>query len=804
MSNYPLIRFVIIFIAGIIVQSVFQLQDSYLIAFLVTFICVQIVLMFLKQKKIETIKNIFIYPIILLFGATHYAAFNMSEIKYPFDKPKLADSKIFGTVGNIELKKEGRITFTLIADSLKTKEKKYSGSFKLLCSIYDKDKSLRNLYDRLSVGNKIVFNGIVQRARDERNPGEFDYEKYLYSKEIAALANSYKVSDLKILSSGTEYIPNLVFHIRKKIDEKIGSLHNKTTAGLLRGLILADRKSIEYEIKNQFVNAGVVHVLSVSGLHVGYIVLIFIFAFGRFSISVRYLLTVFGLLFYLVITGADAPVFRSTVMVLIVLAAPALGRDYNSMNALALSAFVILLINPNELFNPSFQLSFSAILSLIILFPPINSWVKNLNLNSKSIKWLLIFLGSSLAAQIGTLPFTLTYFHRLSVTALLANFIVIPISGMIVGLGILTLLVGSLSTLVGTILASSNELLTYLMYWFVGLMGSEKYSYLMISQFTVYDAIVFYLILVLIFYFLIKYENPIAKITALIFSLILSVFLMQVDNYTLMPKNLLSVMVIDVGQGDSFLIKFPNGKTALIDAGNKTSYFDNGERVILPLLDKLDIDTVDYGFVSHVDSDHYGGFEALIKYGRIKLIYKPRLDSLSRTDLDFEKYLRHRHCPFRYYAKETLRIGNSRIYVLNDTINNYFGALKSNDKSGMLKLVFGHTSFLFTGDAGILVEDKYKNQYGSFLKSDVLKVGHHGSKSSTGEKFLQSVNPRYAIISAGVANKFGHPDKLILDRLADHHIKILRTDIDGAILLQSDGNKISSVGWKKMESAFNF
>lgn len=757
-----------------------------------------------KKRNYEIAGNISLLLAIVIFGSAYYSVFNQTEIKYPFEKPKLSNARLFGQIANIELKKEGRITFSLITDSLVTKEKKYKGSHKLLCSIYDKDIFIEKLYNSLSIGNKIYLEGTVQKPRDGRNPGEFDYEKYLYSKGIVALVNSYKADNLKIVSHNSDYLPNLVFQIRKKIDEKIGELHNNTTSGLLRGLILADQKSIDYEVKNEFVNAGVVHVLSVSGLHVGYIVLIFIFAFGRFNITTRYIITVVGLLIYMIITGADAPVFRSTVMALVTLAAPALGREYNSLNALSFSAFVILLINPNDLFNPSFQLSFSAILSLIIIYPIVNNAVKKLNANSKALKWFLLFLGSSLAAQIGTLPFILTYFHRLSVTALLANFIVIPVSGMIVGLGMLTLITGSIFNWVGVAYASSNELLTYFMYWFVGLMGSEKYSYIMINQFSIYDAVVFYLTLWLIIYLFKKLYNPLTKIISISLSVVLMVLFMKFDNYELTPKNVLSVIAVDVGQGDSFIIKFPNGMTALIDAGDKTQYFDNGARVILPLLNKLGIDTVDYGFISHVDSDHYKGIESLIKNQRIKVIYKPLLDSLSESDLEFEKFLRHNHCYFHYYSKMSIPVGNTRIYVLNDTINNYFGSRKSNDRSGLLKLVYGRTSFLFTGDAGIQIEDDYINKYGPFLNSDVLKVGHHGSKTSTSEKFVKYVSPKFAIISAGVANKFGHPSKLILDRLDENNIEVLRTDQSGAIIFQSDGNVVRSINWKKMESGFYF
>ncbi len=804
MNNYPLIRFVIIFIVGIIAQSILQVRISILIIFFALLLIFTIVLLLIKKDKFEYTKKIAVGLAIMLFGAVYFSLSNQKEVRYPFPEPKYSNVKIDGTIGRIELRREGRINLYLINDSVKIKEKSYIEKINLLCSIYDDNKKTDKLFSELSVGNTISLKGTLQQPRNERNPGEFDYEKYLNSKGIVAIANVYNTDSVKFISKEVSIIKNTIFQIRKKIDEQIRLLHNKTTSALLRGLILADRSLIDYQINDYFINAGVVHVLSVSGLHVGYIVLIFLVLFNRFNIYMRYLLTFIGLLFYMIITGADAPVFRSTVMALVLLAAPLTGRDYNSLNSLSFSALVILLISPKELFNPSFQLSFSAILSLIIIYPPLKRFIDNLHIKPKALNWIIIFCMTSIAAQLGTLPFTLTYFHRLSVSALLANFIVIPVSGAIVALGILSIAVGSLSLWIGSVIASANELLTYFTYWFVQLLGKKEYSYITINQFSVYDAVIFYLILAQIFFILKKFITSSAKIIAVLSSIILMVLLMRFDNYSLMPKNTLSVMAVDVGQGDAFLIKFPNMKTALIDAGDKTEYFDNGSRVILPLLDKLEIDTLDYAFISHVDSDHYRGMEAIIKEHRVKSVYKPKLDSSSASDLEFEKFLHLQNYQPHYYSKVILSVGNSRIYVLNDTINNYFESQNSNDRSGMLKLAAGHTSFLFTGDASVTAEGNYVARYKSFLRSNVLKVGHHGSKSSTSDEFLKNVKPETAIISAGVANKFRHPSKVILEKLTQNNVKIFRTDKSGAILLQSDGRTINPINWKQMKSGFNF
>jgi competence protein ComEC len=426
-----------------------------------------------------------------------------------------------------------------------------------------------------------------------------------------------------------------------------------------------------------------------------------------------------------------------------------------------------------------------------------------MHIKIKWLNWFLAFSVTSLSAQIGTLPFTLTYFHRLSVSSLLANLIVIPVSGAIVALGIFTLLVGAIFSWFGSVFASANELLTYVMYFFVRLMGGDKYSYILINQFSVYDAVLFYLVLVLIFFILKNFTNRNAKIVGVTLSVMLWILFIRLDNYELTPKNSLSVMQIDIGQGDAALIKFPNGKTALIDAGEATQYFDNGERVILPLMDKLGIDAVDYGFISHVDSDHYKGFLSIISKNRIKQIYKPKLDPNSQKDIDLEKYLTSNGIPFKYYSKEIIPIGNSRIYVLNDTTNHYFESMSSNEQSGMLKLVYGNNSFLFTGDASTKVESEYVDSYKTFLRSDVLKAGHHGSRSSTSEEFLEYVKPDYAVISAGVMNKFHHPHKDIIERFDQNNINVVRTDKSGAIMFRSNGSKIEKINWKKKESTFN-
>jgi len=711
---------------------------------------------------------------------------------------------MYGSISRIELKKYGRISVLIETDSIITNEWKYKVKEKIICSIYDEDGKIYQLYMKLRVGNKTSILGTLQKAQDERNPGEFNYQEYLSNRDVVAVFSCYGTDNLLIISNEISPIKDIVFQIRKSLDLRIQNLHNKTTASLLRGLLLADRKMIDKDINEDFINAGVVHVLAVAGLHVAFIVLIFLFVFNRFNVYVRFILTVTGLLFYLIITGANLPVFRSTIMALTMLAAPITGRDYKSINSLSLAALIILLIDPRQLFDSSFQLSFMAILSLVLSYPWIKQLIDKIDSNSKLFRSFLIYCGTSLSIQIGILPFMLIYFQRLPVAALISNILVIPIAGSVIGFGILTLITSSFALWIASIYASANELLTYLMYSIIHAIGGQRLSHIELSQFSVYDAVVFYLCIIIIFFILTTFITSRAKISATFLTIITMILFIHFDDYTLTPDHLLSVMSIDVGQGDAFYVKFPSGKTALIDAGNITPFFDNGRDLIEPLLTKLGADKIDYGFISHIDSDHYKGFLSLIRDKHINYIFKPKYDKIPENDKNLENYLRKEGIQFSYYSRGKIDIGNVRIYILNDTTNSYFANQVSNNKSGILKIVYGCTSFLFTGDAQTNIEKDYIAKYGNFLKSTVLKASHHGSKNGTSQKFLEFVKPEYAMISAGIMNRYHHPNKEVIDRLTDMHVIILRTDQSGAILLRSNGTSVQTVNWKQLENKFNF
>ncbi len=421
------------------------------------------------------------------------AAQNQTQINTPLTKyQKEKNAQLYAQVLDVELKRSFEIVFTVKTDSILIDNKLIVANDKLICKFRGNDEQRKQLYKKVNAGNKIFLTGTYQKGRDRRNPGEFDYDKYLKQNGITGLFVSYDTDSIKILSSEKSFFKSLLFTVRKSIDKIIHDLHNQQTAGLLRGLLLADRSEIDFETKNEFINSGVVHILAVSGLHVGYVLVIFIFIFGRFGIYLRSTLTILGLLGFMFLTGVPPSVFRATLMTVVIIIAFLSNRTTNIINSISIAAFIILLINPNEIYNPGFQLSFSAVLAIGILHPYFKKIIYKLRLKQKWIENILLFIGVSLSAQIGTLPFTLAYFSKLSIIALFANLIVIPAVGVIIGIAFITVFVGLFSYSIAIYFAAANDLISGWMISFIKYTGSLDFSFLWIRNYTLYDAIIFY------------------------------------------------------------------------------------------------------------------------------------------------------------------------------------------------------------------------------------------------------------------------------------------------------------------------
>lgn len=796
MKDYPLVKFAISFVVGILLHRIFQI-DILQILFLFTIITLSTYLIkkYFSSKLKDSITILLFVPAFVLAGlliaSYHHKEFTSLLSKFYKEK----NSKLYAEVKSIELIRPYEVLFNVISDSIIISDKKIKFNDELICKFRGDSLQRIDLYKNLKPGNKIFLSGTFQKGRERRNPYEFDYNHYLNSKGISGIFITYQSDSIKILDHKKNYFNATLFDLKKSIDEIIVKLHDKETSDVLRGLILADRSGIDFETRNAFVNSGVVHILAVSGLNVGYVMLIFVLVFGRFSIYVRSVLTIIGLVIFMFLTGATPPVVRATFMGIIFILTFLSNRSSNIYNSLALSGLLILLFSPDQIYDPGFQLSFSAVLSTAILYPYLEKWINAFKIKWNWIKKLLLFTAVSLSAQIGTIPFTLVYFSKLSVISIAANLFVIPISGLITAIAFITIFLGAISQNLAFYFASANNLLSFLMMDFIKYSGNLSFSFMWIRNYSIYDSVLYYLVLAFFIYSISKISKSYLKYVVAVFSFLMLMSFSSFDDSDLLESNQLSILMIDVGQGDSFLVQFPNGKTALIDAGEATLFLDNGERVIIPLLDNLGIDKIDYGFISHLDSDHYGGFISLIYNDRIKEVYRPLPDS-SLKSIRFEKFLKQKKIKTNIYESNTLKVGNAKVYFLNKPKDHQYNKLSSNDKSGVVKIVYGKTSFLFVGDLEFEGEYLLAGNFGDILDSDVLKVGHHGSPTGTSQAFLNLVSPKISLVSSGIQNKFKHPSETVISSLKKNGSEIYRTDIEGAVLLQSNGNEIKKINWK--------
>ncbi len=489
MKKYPTIKFTLLFICGILIQKFFQIDINiiyFLFAFL--FLISFILFGFYRRLKDYAILNIILIPVLIVLSGIILSDLHYKNQNFlPSDILKENDFTAYGKISKVELRRGEDIVFKLDVDSVLFIKTKIICNTILLCRIKDDRKTkIDSLYNKLAPGNYVSATGIYLKGRDKRNPGEFDYGKYLSGQGISGTLSVYNANDVKNLNDKIDNLADFIFNTRKELDKKISEYQLPQTAALLRGLLLADRSNIDYDTRTEFINSGVIHVLAVSGLHVGFIAFIFIILLGRFNIYLKSIITMLGLICFMILTGVPPSVFRATIMAVVIIFSFLSNRTTNLFNSLAVAALIILILNPGELFQAGFQLSFSAVLSIAAIYPIFREKINSIPSKFYFLKNILLFMGISLAAQLGTLPFTLIYFGKLSLVALAANLIVIPLIGLIVADAILTISLTFIMPFLAAYYASANDFFTKILFFIVHSTGSFEYSFIWIRNFTLF------------------------------------------------------------------------------------------------------------------------------------------------------------------------------------------------------------------------------------------------------------------------------------------------------------------------------
>lgn len=657
----------------------------------------------------------------------------------------------------------------------------------------------------LRYGWTISFTGELEAPASVRNPGEFSYRDYLALNDIFATAYVAGYTNVTIVQKNEHwFFSDVIFPTKHFVSRVVRAASSGDEANFLLGLLLGDRSNISPEVKNAFINTGTIHVLAVSGLHVGLVVVVFYTLLGllRFPETAKNIATIAGLFFYVELTGAAPSVVRASLMVTLVLLSKLFQFRTNVYNALGVAAVILLLLDPRQLFNAGFQLSFAAVFSIVYFYPKLALFIKKIPEKWEEIKGVdavLKLFAVSLAAQIGTLPFTAYYFGRVSIISLVANIVVVPLIGIIVTIGFVSVLAGSISLWLSTLFSEVNNILLWFTLKFVAVASSVPYATISTAVFGLKET--FFYSAAVTFLFNLKNKTVLKRTTLATFAAIDFILIVSIFSGN-SSGQFLRVTYLDVGQGDAALIEFPTGENILVDAGPKTFSYDAGEKVIVPFLKRRGISELNAIVVSHPHDDHMGGAPFVMRSLSVARMVDAGQRAQSNIYYDYENLengIQHKQVQA---GIQLLQIPNARLYVLdpiprfldNDSTDGYSDL---NNTSVVFKLQYGTTSFLFPGDAEAPVENHLVFVYDDFLKSDVLKAGHHGSSTSSTEEFIAKVRPKVVVVSVGKFNKFHHPSSKVIERYEHSGTEVHRTDEEGAVIFESDGISVRQVEWKK-------
>jgi len=676
--------------------------------------------------------------------------------------------------------------------------------------------SVKEYHGDLRYGDRIRFIAKLYRPRNFNNPGGFDYRRFLACKGIWVTAYVEKNTGIVTIARGKG---NPFLQLIEAWRERIRALLEKSTPvetrGIMKALILGEREEIGEEMKEEFIVAGVAHIIAISGLHMGIIALV-VFLLMKWSLrwsetlaltlniqKISALATIPPLLLYTFIAGARISTVRAAIMIVIYLISILLDRQRNLYNTLAVAAFLILLVSPSALFDVSFQLSFVAVLAILYLVPRFTEFLPKphpLLLRKPSpyqtfLSHLKIFIFVSLAAMVGTWPLVAYYFNRMSIVGLLSNLIIIPLAGFVVIVGLTTSLAALIWLPVSSLLVTLTAALSYLVIKVVHLFASIPH----VSQYVVTPTF----FEIGLFYLLILYLANLKRIKRLMpISILLLVVIAGDISYWYTQTHLtkgLRATFIDVGQGDSILIEFPGGKRMLLDGGGfYDDSFDVGRNVVAPVLWRKKIATLHYLVLTHPHPDHLNGLKFIADSFKVEEFWENGQQYSSVPYLDLMDIVARRqiHRITVHDASPPRWINGVKVEVLNPPQPGMMQGRnpwsQTNNRSIVLKMTCKNHRFLLTGDIEGETEAQLV-QSGKDLRSDVLKVPHHGSKTSSTRRLLEAVKPSHSVFTVGLRNIFNLPSPKVLNRYERAGCQISRTDRDGAVIFETDGEKLSII-----------
>lgn len=674
----------------------------------------------------------------------------------------------------------------------------------------------------LRVGHHILIKGKYQKVKGAKNPGEFD--SYLYYKAMN-IRRVVMAGEIQILAQKPN-VMQAVYAIRQGGNTAIQKIFAGKTVGFLQAALFGDKMDLDTDLGENFRYMGVSHLLAISGLHVS-ILGLSLYHVLRKKLGLGFLssgmLSGMSLWFYAVLVGNGVSVMRASIMLFLVFVADMLGRSYDMLCAASVSAFVILVYAPFQLFHAGFLLSYGAIFS-ICAFDICVSKFFNLQKNRKRFKYLTSLLVTC-SIFFFTLPLVLYFNFGYSPYSLLFNLLFVPMMGFALYSGLSAIFLSFVHIGAAKVVGIPADAIISFMDRVTSWARTWPHSFVIIGRPALWQIALYYLGWAVLLFAAFRLKNPYRRRKGVILLLVGGICLIG----CLRPVSFhTKIYFLDVGQGDGILIQTKT-ENILIDFGS-SSKRNVGERILMPALLSLGIRRVHHVFLTHKDMDHVNGAARLLETAMIEVdnIY---LSDFMRADVfegmdgaqfeirmnqsNLEKYgnvsntVNRKELGDFWYSsgnlkntlekhREKIRIisagfhldlGDSSLYCLSPHPKRRY----SNANEASLVLVFLQDAFcaMFMGDAGKEVEQYILQDYKEELKHiEVLKLGHHGSATASSLEFLSTIHPKYAIISYGENNRYNHPHQEVVNALDTLGLQRLETPYHGAIVIQSDGKRM--------------
>ena len=640
------------------------------------------------------------------------------------------------------------------------------------------------------IGDTISAQGRVLKIRGYKNPGMIDTERLMRSRGVTARLHAGKSGVL--VTPGTGGFLRRVEAVRAHYRAKMREAMPEADAAAVFAMVFGGYEGVRPEMVEAFTATGLVHILSVSGSHIT--LLAGVVAWLASAVSLRRsfaaVLVAFAVFGYAALSGFVAPAVRAAIMGGLTFFALANGREYDGRRILVVTAFAMLLVSPLLLYDISFQLSFAATAGLLCLSPRFRECA----LFAPLPRALRDGLALTLGAQLSTLPICAWYFHAVSLSALAANLIVVPLLELLMVAALFAGLLALALPFLARVVFAMDSLLLGLAYELTRILAALPLSRVYLPPVHIGAAAIYYVLLL----YAVQTEEMrhavFLRLRALPWRRIVPVccallFAFAVRN-ALRP-NELAVHFIDVGQGDAALIVTPRGRAIMIDAGGvRDGIFDVGGRVDVPYLLQYGVTALDAAFLTHSHEDHAAGLAGVLRrlpVGRVLTAAEGQAVYQASMGLTAAEMAAMPFVAVEEGMRLTLDGVTVDVLLAPDAPKR---GRSGNEVSNVYRVSYGRASFLFTGDLEKEQEARLLEKSPGALQSTVLKVGHHGSKTSTSAPFLAAVAPRWAVIDVGAGNRFGHPAQETLDALRDAGVETYRTDRDGAIVFRTDGNSM--------------